>query len=102
MSALSRSSLTARGCRAAGELPPSLAKLVRRQALELSPARFDFDTSRLLKVLDKTLTEVRTAEAGAASTTAPAGTEPDQRTTALPTAEPRNQAEPGPATSILL
>ena len=31
----------------AGELPTSLAGLVRRQALELSPARFDFDTSRV-------------------------------------------------------
>src|SRR5215207_4456030 len=46
----------------ADELPPSLARLVRRQALELSPARFDFDTSRLLKVLDATLAEVRTAQ----------------------------------------
>lgn len=45
----------------ADELPPSLAKLVRHQALELSPARFDFDTSRLLKVIDQTLAEVRTA-----------------------------------------
>jgi hypothetical protein len=40
----------------AEELPPSLANLARRQALELSPSRFDFDTSRLLKVLDRTLT----------------------------------------------
>jgi TIR domain len=39
------------------ELPDSLAKLVRRQALELSPNRFDFDTSRLLRVLDRTLAE---------------------------------------------
>ncbi|MDR6794635.1 hypothetical protein J2X12_004043 [Pseudarthrobacter oxydans] len=35
----------------ADELPESLAKLVRRQALEFSPARFEFDTSRLFKVL---------------------------------------------------
>jgi ABC-type amino acid transport substrate-binding protein len=41
------------------ELPGSLAKLVRRQALELSPARFDFDLGRLLKVLDRTLAEVQ-------------------------------------------
>lgn len=41
------------------ELPDSLAKLVRRQALEFSPARFEFDTSRLFKVLDGTLAEVR-------------------------------------------
>jgi hypothetical protein len=57
----------------ADELPASLAKLVRRQALELSPARFDFDTSRLLKVLDKTLAEVRTAHDDAPPTKAPAG-----------------------------
>jgi len=43
----------------AEELPASLAKLVRRQALELHPARFDFDTSRLLRVLDRTLAEVQ-------------------------------------------
>jgi TIR domain len=41
------------------QLPASLATLARRQALELSPSRFDFDTSRLLKVLDKTLADVR-------------------------------------------
>jgi ABC-type amino acid transport substrate-binding protein len=41
----------------ADQLPPSLAKLVRRQALELSPNRFEFDTGRLLKVVDKTLAE---------------------------------------------
>jgi DNA polymerase III delta prime subunit len=43
----------------AEELPDSLAELVHRQALELSPARFAFDTSRLLKVLDQTLGEVQ-------------------------------------------
>jgi hypothetical protein len=35
----------------AEELPPSLAGLVRRQAVEVNPARFDFDTRPLLKVL---------------------------------------------------
>jgi hypothetical protein len=39
------------------ELPGSLAMLVRRQALELSPARFDFDLGRLLRVLERTLAE---------------------------------------------
>jgi hypothetical protein len=39
----------------AEELPDSLTSLVRRQALELSPTRFDADTSRLLTVLDRTL-----------------------------------------------
>jgi hypothetical protein len=46
----------------ADQLPSSLAGLVRRQALELSPNRFDYDTSRLLKVLDTTLVEVRTQQ----------------------------------------
>jgi hypothetical protein len=46
----------------AEELPDSLAKLVRRQALELHPARFDFDTGRLLKVLDGALAEARAAQ----------------------------------------
>jgi hypothetical protein len=51
----------------ADELPPSLAALVRRQALELSPSHFAFDIGRLLKVLDTTLAEVRTAQSRAAS-----------------------------------
>jgi TIR domain-containing protein len=41
----------------AGELPASLARLVRRQALELSPSRFDADIAKLLRVLDATLAE---------------------------------------------
>ena len=43
----------------ADELPASLDKLVRRQALELSPSRFEFDTRRLLRVLDRTLAEAQ-------------------------------------------
>jgi TIR domain len=39
----------------AEQLPPSLAKLVRRQALELSPSHFESDTSRLLSVISSTL-----------------------------------------------
>jgi hypothetical protein len=45
----------------AEELPDSLDRLARRQALELSPARFEFDTGRLLKVLDKALAEIQVA-----------------------------------------
>ena len=37
----------------ADDLPTSLAKLARRQALELSPNRFDSDLSRLFKVLEQ-------------------------------------------------
>jgi hypothetical protein len=43
----------------AQQLPASLAELVHRNALELSPTRFDFDTGRLLEVLDATLAEER-------------------------------------------
>ena len=43
----------------ADELPASLAKLTRRQALELSPSRFDADTRRLLRVLDRTIAEAQ-------------------------------------------
>lgn len=46
----------------AAELPPGMAPLVRRQAMELSPARFDFDTGRLLEVLDAVLVEVRSEQ----------------------------------------
>jgi len=52
----------------ADELPAGLASLARRQALELSPSRFEYDTSRLLKILDMTLAEVRTAHDGPATT----------------------------------
>jgi hypothetical protein len=41
------------------DLPGSLAGLVRRQALELTATHFDADLTRLLKVLDRTLAEVR-------------------------------------------
>jgi hypothetical protein len=39
----------------AADLPTSIAGLAFRQALELSPNRFDLDLDRLLKVLDETL-----------------------------------------------
>jgi TIR domain/Septum formation len=42
-----------------GDLPASMAGLVRRQALELSPSRFDSDLRRLLTVLDRTITEMQ-------------------------------------------
>jgi hypothetical protein len=53
----------------ADQLPASLATLVRRQALELSPSRFDSDARRLLKVLDRTITEAqdRASQRSAAS-----------------------------------
>jgi hypothetical protein len=82
----------------ADQLPASLAGLVRRQALELSPARFDFDTNRLLKVLDKTLAEVRTTQAGAVApdtSGGPDGSVPDSVTL---TVENPPRLAVGPAT----
>jgi hypothetical protein len=49
------------------ELPESLTRLVRRQALQLSPERFEFDTNRLLKVLETTLDEVHRTQKEATS-----------------------------------
>jgi TIR domain len=80
----------------AEELPGSLAGLVRRQALELSPARFEFDTGRLLKVLDWTLAEVRTAQDDVPLMRAPVGKVADPRTTEIEGApERREQASRG-------
>jgi TIR domain len=39
----------------AEELPASVAGMVRRQALELNPSRFNFEVERLLKILGRTL-----------------------------------------------
>jgi hypothetical protein len=84
----------------ADELPDSLAALVRRQALELSPARFDFDTSRLLKVLDRTLAEVRATQPHPTPMPAP-GAAPDLSPPAPPeTPDQRQQAEESPASGI--
>jgi len=43
----------------AEQLPVSLAKLTRRQALELSPNRFESAAGLLLRVLDRTLAEAQ-------------------------------------------
>ena len=66
-------------------LPASLRRLVRRQALELSPSRFDFDTGRLLRVLDRTLAEVQ-AEVAASAPPPQVSTAPDEAPT--PTVPP--------------
>jgi hypothetical protein len=43
----------------ADELPASLCKLARRQALELSPSWFDVGTERLLRVLERSIKEAQ-------------------------------------------
>jgi hypothetical protein len=69
------------------DVPPSLAGLIRRQALELSPSRFDFDSGRLLNVLDKTLIDVRT-EDGEAKRKAP-----DSQAKRTTTAQPESSTQ---------
>lgn len=78
----------------AAELPPSLARLVRRQALELSPNRFELDTSRLLKVLDRTLAEVRMGQAEGAGTKGPTGTAAEAEPSPTPGSSPVVPAPP--------
>jgi tetratricopeptide (TPR) repeat protein len=58
------------------DLPPSLAKLVRRQAMDLSSTRFGYDVSRLFRVLDTTVAQVRTTKQDAPAAPLPAA-EPD-------------------------
>lgn len=53
------------------ELPASLARLARRQALALSPNRFDADTKRLLLVLERTLAEEALGTGGGRERTDP-------------------------------
>lgn len=42
----------------ASQLPPSVAPVVRRQALELSPHRFKADSAHLMQVIERTLREL--------------------------------------------
>jgi hypothetical protein len=94
----------------ADEMPAPIAGLARRQALELSPNRFEYDTSRLLKVLTTTLADVRTAQDDAAAISTSAANAPDQRIPAQqsleqpeqpkhrraqPTSRPAARATPG-------
>ncbi|GKV74642.1 toll/interleukin-1 receptor domain-containing protein [Pseudarthrobacter sp. NCCP-2145] len=86
----------------ADELPESLAKLVRRQALEFSPARFEFDTSRLFKVLDGTLAEMRKTQEDDYGVPAPAvAAEPGATTGVDPKPLPRQRGHFAPRTLIL-
>jgi hypothetical protein len=85
----------------AAELPKSLARLVRRQALELSPSRFASDTGRLLNVLERTLVEVRTEHDDPASLREPAEKPPAPSTTKdQEVPERQEQAEPTPTTEV--
>jgi hypothetical protein len=75
----------------AAELPGALVGLARRQALELNPSRFDSDTSRLVKALEKTLAEVQAPRPAS-------GTEPaadTQSSTPRPPAAPKQREQVG-------
>ena len=54
------------------QLPPSIAPMVRRQALELSPNRFRLDTERLLDVMARTLADIQDEQAGEPAVEVPA------------------------------
>jgi hypothetical protein len=77
----------------AEELPDSLKKLVRRQALELTPSRFEFDTNRLVKVLGRTLTGGEPDQAIAATDIAPG---PAPATRVSPPSQPTTTPPPPP------
>jgi TIR domain len=62
------------------QLPPSLAPLARRQALELSPSRFASDTGTLLRALDRAMVEARERDAAASEEVAPATVERPAKT----------------------
>lgn len=68
------------------DLPGSLAALVRRQALELSPQRFDYDTSRLIRVLDGTVAELRAPAPERTAAQSPGATSARPGSSAGPTA----------------
>jgi WD40 repeat protein len=83
----------------ADELPASLATLTRRQALELSPSRFDLDTQRLLGVLERTITRPQDEDAPPPGTP-PASrradqTKPDGRQRASDTIKPQKSETEG-------
>jgi hypothetical protein len=80
----------------AADLPASLAKLVRRHALELSPSRFDFDTGRLLRVLERALGEVQAK----AAATAPVPTARDDAPERSPSTAPPPEQGDAPALDV--
>ena len=80
------------------QLPPSIAPMVRRQALELSPNRFRADTERLLDVMERTLADIQDEQPDEPAVEAPvtASVEPE------PEPEPKPPGPPGVSRRILL
>ena len=78
------------------ELPASIAALVRRHALELSPNRFRADTDRLLETMDRTLTGMRDAQTAPMMAVDEAVPEPEPRGSTVP--EPEQGGWPAAST----
>jgi glycerophosphoryl diester phosphodiesterase len=84
------------------ELPKGLAALTRRQAVEINPV--NFDTRRLLKVLNDTLNDVRTEPAGASISPAGVGAPSGGTSPPLPPAPSAARAgtiDEGPSTPAI-
>jgi hypothetical protein len=79
----------------ADQLPETLRKLARRQALELSPQRFEADVHRLLRVLERTLAEQAAEQA--AEQSRPADVAP---TSGVREKAPLGAAEPPAAVGV--
>jgi glycerophosphoryl diester phosphodiesterase len=86
------------------QLPPSIAPMVRRQALELSPTRFRADTDRLLEVIERTLASIqgeqpeKPAEVAAV---APVKTEPKPKPAGSPAISRRILLAAGAAVAVI-
>jgi len=74
------------------QLPPSIAPMVRRQALELSPNRFRADTERLLDVMERTLVDIQDEQpeqaAAEVAAAAPEKVKPEPETKPQPSGSP--------------
>jgi hypothetical protein len=77
----------------ANELPPALAPLVRRNAVEVNP--LTFDTRRLMTAVQKTLAEVKVPDAttGPAPSTSTAGQQAEERARREVEAKVKREAE---------
>jgi hypothetical protein len=84
----------------AEELPDSLARLARRQALELSPARLDADTKRLIRVLNRTIAEMRAPPSPSEPSPGPRPPGPPRPSPSRPSPSPGpSRPWPGPSPS---
>jgi glycerophosphoryl diester phosphodiesterase len=81
------------------QLPPSIAPMVRRQALELSPNRFRADTERLLDVMERTLADIQDEQPGESPVGVAAPTPVQPEPEPEPKPQPTTAAAASPARS---